>query len=205
MKGKAVLLLTTLLVVGCSTSRHAADMALQSFRAEHIHELVTDERGPLTEQDIDFLSFYSNDRKFNVIANFVKNDDPKPFMISTYSGKEKSFIKYGTLTMTVNKERIELALYQNVKLSHIEAYQEYLFLPFKDLTNGDETYGGGRYIDITMSEIVNDEVRVDFNKCYNPWCAYSDGYNCPIPPLENHLNIFVRAGEKNYLGEKKKR
>jgi uncharacterized protein (DUF1684 family) len=77
-------------------------------------------------------------------------------------------------------------------------YKDYLYLPFKDFTNGESTYGGGRYLDFKMSDIQeNQTIIIDFNKAYNPYCAYSDGYSCPIPPSENHLQVFIEAGEKN--------
>jgi uncharacterized protein (DUF1684 family) len=73
-----------------------------------------------------------------------------------------------------------------------------LFIPFNDLTNYEETYGGGRYLDVSTTDIVNGKMVVDFNKSYNPYCAYSDGYNCPIPPDANKLQVTIKAGEKNY-------
>jgi uncharacterized protein (DUF1684 family) len=75
-----------------------------------------------------------------------------------------------------------------------------LFLPFQDETNGDDTYGGGRYMDLKITDIRDNRITLDFNKCYNPWCAYSDGYNCPVPPKSNHLPIEVKAGEKMFKG-----
>jgi len=89
--------------------------------------------------------------------------------------------------------------------SNIPAYADHLFLPFKDATNGEESYGGGRYIDLKASSIKDDKMAVDFNKTYNPWCAYSDGYNCPIPPIANHLDASLMAGEAKYTGPKKQR
>jgi hypothetical protein len=73
---------------------------------------------------------------------------------------------------------------------------EYLFCPFKDLTNGVDTYGAGRYLDFTLSDINNPIL--DFNYAYNPYCAYNAGYSCPIPPYENHLKIAITAGEKKW-------
>jgi uncharacterized protein (DUF1684 family) len=77
-------------------------------------------------------------------------------------------------------------------------YKNYLFVPFKDMTNGKETYGGGRYLDLETTDIQNDSVILDFNKAYNPYCAYSNGYSCPIPPKENHLAVSIEAGEKTF-------
>ncbi|MEI9910512.1 MAG: DUF1684 domain-containing protein [Bacteroidota bacterium] len=81
----------------------------------------------------------------------------------------------------------------------MEEYREQLFLPFTDLTTGEETYTAGRYIDLTFNDIIGDKVVIDFNKAYNPYCAYISGkYNCPIPPKENNLTVAILAGEKNY-------
>ncbi len=82
---------------------------------------------------------------------------------------------------------------------------QHLFLPFTDLTNGDQTYGGGRYIDLSRADVEKKEVWIDFNHAYNPWCAYSDGYNCPVPPRENALPVAILAGEMMYSGPHKTR
>ena len=80
-------------------------------------------------------------------------------------------------------------------------YKDYLFLPFTDLTSGKETYASGRYLDLKTDEIKNGKVTLDFNKAYNPYCAYVSGvYNCPIPPKENTLGVEVKAGEKLFTG-----
>jgi len=78
------------------------------------------------------------------------------------------------------------------------AHKDYVLLLFNDETNGKETYGGGRYIDMSENEFKNGEVTLDFNKAYNPYCAFSAGYSCPKPPDGNNLNIAVQAGEKKY-------
>jgi uncharacterized protein (DUF1684 family) len=71
-----------------------------------------------------------------------------------------------------------------------------LFLPFLDTTNGIETYGGGRFLDMRIPK--SKEVIIDFNKAYNPYCAYNYNYSCPIVPLENNLSIKVKAGVKKF-------
>ena len=76
-----------------------------------------------------------------------------------------------------------------------EKYKNYLFLPYTDLTNGFESYGGGRYIDLTIPDC--NEIIIDFNKSYAPSCAYNHSYSCPVPPKENHLNVRIEAGVKN--------
>ena len=75
-------------------------------------------------------------------------------------------------------------------------YFDYLFLPFLDLTNGKTTYSGGRYIDLRIPE--GDTIIIDFNKAFNPYCAYSHHYSCPVVPSENYLDFEVRAGVKKF-------
>jgi uncharacterized protein (DUF1684 family) len=89
-----------------------------------------------------------------------------------------------------------LAIYQNVDLVNTAGYEDYLFIPFKDLTNGEDTYGGGRYLDLKIPE--GETILIDFNRAYNPYCAYNHNYSCPIPPFENHLKVKIEAGVKKY-------
>ncbi|MEI9956742.1 MAG: DUF1684 domain-containing protein [Ferruginibacter sp.] len=93
---------------------------------------------------------------------------------------------------------MQLTVYQSKSLTKNDQYKDYLFIPFTDATSGDESYGSGRYIDILTTDIKNNTVTIDFNKAYNPYCAYTTGYNCPIPPRENYLIVAVKAGEKSF-------
>ena len=78
-------------------------------------------------------------------------------------------------------------------------YRDHLFIPFTDATSGEETYESGRYIDLEIKDIKGDRVLLDFNRAYNPYCAYVTGkFNCPIPPIENRLKIAIPAGEKSF-------
>lgn len=80
-----------------------------------------------------------------------------------------------------------------------EKYADHLFIPFTDMTSGEESYENGRYIDLSIADVESGHFTIDFNKAYNPYCAYvSDLYNCPIPPKENHLSIKIKAGEMKY-------
>ena len=71
-----------------------------------------------------------------------------------------------------------------------------MFLPFSDLTSGNETYGGGRYIDLEIPK--GKTITIDFNQAYNPYCAYNPKYSCPIVPAENELLTNVNAGVKKF-------
>lgn len=178
---------------------------INHHRSEYKADFDKDERAPLKGADLDDLRFFEPNESYKVQCTFERTPNEKPFDLPTYSGITKPYRKYGVLSFEVNGTAQTLAVYQSIKhLSH-PLYKDYLFLPYRDLTNDETTYGGGRYIDLKISEVEGEQVYIDFNKTYNPWCSYSDGYNCPIPPSENSLDIAIEAGEKAYAGEKKHR
>jgi len=169
------------------------------YRAEKEKSLTIGERAPLTKESIKNLDYFKAKKKYKVEATFTLAKDEKSFEMPTYSGITKSFIKYGTLSFKIGNKELQLALYRNLGLMRMPQYKNYLFLPYKDKTSSKASYGGGRYIDIMTTEIKDGKVILDFNKSYNPWCAYGEGFNCPVPPQENILPIAIKAGEKQFL------
>lgn len=145
------------------------------------------------------LHFFEIDPKYRVVAKFEKAQTNQWFEMPTSGKIRKVFRVYGTLSFTINDTLVKMNLYQSQGLMGSDEYKDYLFLPFTDATTGTETYESGRYIDLQTKDIKNNEVVIDFNKAYNPYCAYVTGvYNCPIPPRENHLTVAILAGEKTY-------
>lgn len=180
-------------------------MRLTHHRSKYKTHFINDQRSPLkTVAETDLLDFYEYNGQLDLHCKFDKNEDAEIFEMPTYSGTSRPYVKYGTALCQMNGRSTEVSLYRSSKAFQNPIYQNLLFLPFKDLTNDEATYGGGRYIDLDIHDIVNDSIDIDFNKCYNPWCAFSDGYNCPIPPKENHFNFAIEAGEKKYKGKIKK-
>lgn len=173
-------------------------------REHYKQEFIAESRSPLTEADTASLDFFEPDKAWRVEARFERTPNTVPFDMPTYSGRSAQYQQYGILYFDKDEKTYSLEIYQNIRFLTSQKYYDYLFLPFKDHTNGDDTYGGGRYLDFRLGDIGADNFMViDFNKAYNPWCAFSDGYNCPIPPAPNHLEVRVEAGEKNFKGEKK--
>ncbi|MEZ4980971.1 MAG: DUF1684 domain-containing protein [Saprospiraceae bacterium] len=171
-------------------------------REEYKSDFLKNERSPIQErEDLQYLRFFDPDKEYSVQATFQRTKDAKPFDMATYSGVTKPYVQYGWLTFKIKGQTVKMAIYQSLNLRVMPQYRDYLFLPFKDLTNGESTYGGGRYMDFKTGDIKDGKMKIDFNKAYNPWCAFSDGYSCPIPPKENHLNIEILAGEKKYAKE----
>jgi len=167
--------------------------SLLSYQQNYInnHEVVG-------KEDKKFIHFYPIDERYRVTASFKPIIDTKGFDMSTASGVKQHYFRYGLLTFSLHNSLVHLYIYQSPSLIKQKKYQDYLFVPFGDATSGFESYGGGRYLDFTISDIKNNSLVIDFNKAYNPYCAYTTGYNCPIPPMENLLTVSIPAGEKNY-------
>jgi uncharacterized protein (DUF1684 family) len=173
-------------------------------RAEYKAGFLSDPRSPLSAADTAYLDFFPPDPTFFVLAKFEQTPEAKPFQMPTYSGQKRDYVQFGLLHFDLGGQPFSLRVYQNLRLIKDPKHRDHLFLPFKDHTNGEETYGGGRYLDLSQQDIRPDgTLLLDFNRCYNPWCAYSDGFNCPIPPKENHLEWPINAGERNFKGAKK--
>lgn len=154
---------------------------------------------PLKEKDLkNFkgLQFFKFDSSYIVKATFKRFPDEKPFEMKTTTSRLPMYVKYGELTFQLKGKQYKLNIYQNQELITREGYEDYLFLPFLDETNGIESYGGGRYIDARIP--TSDTMEIDFNKAYNPYCAYNDRYSCPIVPRENYLKTKVEAGVKAF-------
>lgn len=195
-------------MVSCKSTKKAVlsndyPLEIMQHRVEYKEEFLKDTRGPLKKEGLHFLDFYAPNQAYQCDCKFMATPDAKPFEMSTYSGQTKPFKSYGVADCVINGEHVDVNIYSSIRVQAMPGYEDYLFMPFKDYTNSESTYGGGRYIDLRMGNIQNGRVSIDFNKSYNPWCAYSDGYNCPIPPIENHFTMEILAGEKMWKGKKK--
>ncbi|WP_221393158.1 DUF1684 domain-containing protein [Dyadobacter sp. NIV53] len=194
------LLFTILIGLFICTTTVAQNFAKETeiFRQKYKQEFIKTDNSPLKKDDLQYLKFYDPDSTFQVPAIFSRAKNSQSFEMPTYSGTKKTFVKYGTIRFRLYGKRQTLTVYRSLSLQTLPQYRDYLFLPFKDKTSGNETYGGGRYIDLKTSDVKDGNFILDFNKAYNPYCAYSEGYNCPIPPKVNTMPVSVEAGEKNF-------
>ena len=153
----------------------------------------------ISGDDKKYFRFYEPDQIYKVKAKFTKVENGKWFKMETSGVIKKTFRVYGVASFSIHDTSLSLNIYQSQSLMEDDKYKDYLFLPFTDLTTGNETYHTGRYMDFTINDIKNSELEIDFNKAYNPSCAYVNGkYNCPVPPRENSLPIEIKAGEMNF-------
>lgn len=140
-------------------------------------------------------AFYDIDKKFIVEANLEVFNNPERISFETSAQYEVDYLIYGKATFEIDDKPFELFIYKSASPLAKKLYNDHLFLPFTDLTSGNETYGGGRYIDLTVPKDKT-KIIINFNKSFHPYCAYEDGYACPVPPLENHMNYKIEAGIK---------
>lgn len=202
MKTKSTLLLLSIIALICSCSDPVDEEYIESMdlhRLEINKEFADSNSSPLTKEGLAHfagLDFYPADLEYVVEARFVMNPDPEPFGMETTTTRRPIYVKYGEAHFSLKGEEIVLEIYQSEKAKKMEEFKEYLFLPFKDLTCGEESYGGGRFIDLKIPD--GDQITIDFNKAYNPYCAYNHKYSCPVPPEANHMNIMIPAGVKAY-------
>ena len=171
-----------------------AKAAILAFQSELTAEYKNPDSSPLGEKATEFTGhdFFPIDLTYRVEATFEAYNQEAFFTMPTSGTKEANYRKFGLLTFKIAGKTYQLTVYQNRELMRNPLYRNYLFLPFTDITNGDTTYGGGRYIDMSIPK--EKTIILDFNQAYNPYCAYADGYSCPIPPAENDLDLAVEAG-----------
>ncbi len=186
------------LVFSLFSTLHAQVVAQTAaeFQNELVAQYKNPEKSPLKEEAKKFKGhdFFEIDSNYRVEANFVRTLNALPFQMKTSSSSLPIYEKYGEAIFYLEDEKITLSIYQSHTLREKEEYKNHLFLPFTDATNGNETYIGGRYIDLEIPD--GNTIVIDFNKAYNPYCAYTDGYSCPVPPKENNLNVKILAGIK---------
>lgn len=139
-------------------------------------------------------NFFPIDEAYRVKAKFIRNKKPVSVQMETTTNRLANYDIYATVEFELKGKLYNLTIYQSHSLRLTEEYKDYLFLPFTDLTNGKDTYGGGRYIDLDIPN--GDTLVIDFNKAYSPSCAYNIKYSCPITPAANNLPIRVEAGVK---------
>ncbi|KAA9331430.1 DUF1684 domain-containing protein [Hymenobacter busanensis] len=141
------------------------------------------------------LPFFAPDFAYYTEARLVRDSTAVPFAMKTSTARQPLYRKFGDLYFTLQGQKLHLVAYESLDLKQQAHYEDYLFVPFTDLTNGHESYGGGRYLDLRVPK--GNVLWLDFNRAYNPYCAYSSQYSCPVPPAENRLPVAIRAGVKS--------
>ncbi len=154
-------------------------------------------KSPLKAKDLKTfksLDFFSFDSAFVVKATLKRTPDTEWFNMKTTTDRLSKERVFGILSFELKGQSFQLNVYQGQELMQEEGYEDYLFLPFIDNSNGSTSYAGGRYIDLKIPD--GDTIKIDFNSAYNPYCAYNDKFSCPIVPRVNYVDLEVNSGVK---------
>jgi uncharacterized protein len=167
---------------------------VQDFRKGKDEFFATSHESPLAHGNTDslkMLRYFPPDPKYKVQVTLHKYDNPEKISMNTSKGTRQQFHRLGYFEFDIEGKKVKLHAYRSVERESNE-----LFIPFRDGTSGKESYGAARYLDI--GETSDDNYGIDFNYAYNPYCAYTDVYICPLPPKENWLEVRILAGEMKY-------
>lgn len=195
--------LLVLFIFACNAQDKKPIKGATLFQKEMNNTFKDASTSPLSKRDLkkfNGLDFFKVDSNFVVKATLKKSADAPIFKFPTTTNRIAEYAKYGTLVFKINGKEFSLAVYKSTNTYGNPAkYRNHLFLPFLDKTNGKTSYEGGRFIDLLTTDVKEDgTILIDFNKAYNPYCAYSKRYSCPITPRDNFLAIEINAGVMAY-------
>lgn len=196
MKAKKITtVLPGLLLALISYSQPAYNESIVEYQSNYKKDLAD-----IIQSDTGLVQFYPIDPEYRVIAKVEKLYGQKFFNLPTSDGKSKQAIRYATVKFTLAAKEYTMYAYQLSSLLNSEEYKNNFFIPFTDASSGKTSNGGGKYIDFVTSDILpNGTLVLDFNKSYNPYCAFRAEYSCPIPPAENDLPVEIKAGEMAFV------
>ncbi|WP_369048660.1 DUF1684 domain-containing protein [Tenacibaculum sp. UWU-22] len=196
-----IILFSAYYMLSCNSEEKIAVVGKSDFQKRMNAEFKDATKTPLTKKDFkNFkgLDFYPIDSSYKVVATIVKTPNSPIFEMKTTTDRKPLYKKYGVLYFTLHQKKLQLDVFQSQDIDVDSIYKSYLFLPFTDNTSGTTSYAAGRFIDLRTTDEKEGTIIIDFNKAYNPYCAYNHNYSCPITPESNHLNVDVKAGVMAY-------
>lgn len=178
-----------------SDDQRAYLKTIQQERDDKDHFMHTSPESPFAENKADFkkLNYFAPDARYKIVASLTPIKEKNVVVLHTNDGEEQHYLPYAYADFDMDNVNNKLVILEIMD----DANKGTLFLAFGDETSARETYGAGRYLDVKKVP-GSSTITLDFNKAYNPYCAYSDKYSCPLPPIENLLRIPIKAGEKTY-------
>jgi len=168
---------------------------IQKEREEKDQFFREEPKSPLTSKDqkgFKGLTYYPIDLRYVFSGDLERNPKARKDYVKlpTNRGNFRTYIKEGVFRFKIEGKEFALSVYRFLG-------RPTLFLPFRDTTNGHETYENGRYVDVEITR--DDRIVIDFNRAYNPFCAYNPKYTCAYASEENTLDVAIRAGEKRSI------
>jgi uncharacterized protein (DUF1684 family) len=203
----AIVLLSAFILPSCASKRREPSDTARAVEGGDLYtlevtrhrkitdlELLRSDPSPLEASDKELfqgLAYFPPDRRFAFATVLDRFPKPESAVIGTSKNRPRTMLCIGTLPFDWEGATYRLRVYTSTDPAKAHEW----FIPFTDATNGTDSYGAGRFLDISAK---SDSVTLDFNYAYNPYCAYSHRFDCPVPPRENALPVAIRAGEKNY-------
>ncbi len=168
---------------------------IADIRAERVKYLKSSKQSPFVQFDKKYqpIQYFTVDPEYKVRANLERLTSPQRVTIQNSDGSSAQYTKFAYASFKLQDQPLKILI---LKQAGFGALPNAYFTAFADNTSGRETYGGGRYLDLEIGK--SDNIEIDFNLAYNPYCAYIDEYSCPLPPAENVLPLAIIAGEKDY-------
>ena len=199
---KVLLIFSLLFLMSCNSQDKRALIGETEYQQKENARFKDATKSPLKKKDLKKfkgLEFFPIDSAFIVTAKLTKTKDASTFEMATTTDRKPLYKEYGILKFKLKGKDFQLTIYQNQDNLTSEEYKNHLFLPFTDNTSGEDSYGGGRYMDVlTTDEKPDSTITLNFNNTYNPYCAYNENYSCPLTPRKNHLDIEIKAGIKSF-------
>ena len=153
-------------------------------------QFKTDEDSPITDKaPFKALSYFPYSAAWKITFKIIRSEKVQRVSLQMTDGSADSLLVFGTAHAEIEGKEVKLLVYQHDSGD--------FFVPFKDKTAPTETYGGGRYLELPLTILKDNQLIIDFNEAFFPYCAYNKTFACPIPPKENQLEIRIPAGEKN--------
>jgi len=166
---------------------------IERERTEKDEYFAENPRSPIPQGErdsFDGLDYYPPDEDYRFEVELHEFDDHDTISVDTTQEGEQTYYRWGEFRFDVDGQECTLTAYRS------DPSQDRLWVPFRDGTNGDTTYPAGRYLDLDEDFERDGVWLLDFNRAYSPFCAYSEAYECPLVPFENHLDVRIEAGEQ---------
>lgn len=192
----AVIAAVSIIFSHLATDKNTYPEKINEYRRQKDSFFRNSPDSPIEERaHFDGLHYFEPDEKYKLKAKLTFLNDTSVIVIKRNDGREDVYKKYALALFTLDNKEHQLTLLKNTQQD--EKDNNALFLPFFDATNGDNTYPGGRYLDLRYNKKSDKEyIILDFNLAYNPYCVYNYKYSCPLPPPENTVDAEILAGEK---------
>jgi uncharacterized protein len=188
---------------------------IEASRRDKDRFFAASPRSPLPQQQrhghFSGLRYFRPDPAFRIMAQVVPFGRPEVVRMATSTGEVRPQLRYAALRFRLGGRELRLIGFTDPTHDphHHQHHTHELFVPFRDATSGRETYGAGRYLEVELEHraggVHPHAATIDFNLAYNPYCAYSPDYSCPIPPAENRLPVAITAGERAFAPSMRER